>query len=99
MAAPSGAAADIESRASAMVLLVCLAALAFLPAVAEKFYVQLFTKMMIMAIFAMSLDLIMGYAGLVSFGHAAFFGTAGYFLAYAAPQYQAANFWTSLPLA
>jgi branched-chain amino acid transport system permease protein len=47
----------------------------------------------------MSLDLIMGYAGLVSFGHAAFFGTAGYFLAYAAPQYQAANFWTSLPLA
>ena len=88
-----------RSRAGMVTLLICLAALLFLPAVSEKFYVQLFTKMMIMAIFAMSLDLIMGYAGLVSFGHAAFFGSAGYVLAYAAPQYQAANFWTSLPLA
>ena len=54
---------------------------------------------MIMAIFAMSLDLLVGYTGLVSLGHAAFFGLAGYVLAFAAPQYQAANLWLSLPLA
>ena len=34
----------------------------------------------------------------MSLGHAAFFGIAGYCLALISPQYQAANFWTSLPL-
>ena len=82
-----------------LVLLLCLLALALLPLFAEKYYIQLFTKMMIMAIFAMSLDLLVGYTGLVSLGHAAFFGLAGYVLAFAAPQYEAANMWTSLPLA
>ena len=33
----------------------------------------------ILALFAMSLDLILGYAGIISLGHAAFFGVAGYF--------------------
>ncbi len=51
-----------------------------------KFYLQLFAKIMIMAVFAMSLDLLVGYAGLVSFGHAAFFGIGAYtlWLAFAA---------------
>jgi branched-chain amino acid transport system permease protein len=80
-------------------LLLCLLALALFPLFAEKYYIQLFTKIMIMAIFAMSLDLLVGYTGLVSLGHAAFFGIAGYVLAFAAPQYEAANLWMSLPLA
>jgi branched-chain amino acid transport system permease protein len=80
-------------------MIVCLLALALLPFVADKFTVQLVTKMMIMAIFAMSLDLLVGYTGLVSLGHAAFFGISGYILALITPQYQAANFWVSLPLA
>jgi branched-chain amino acid transport system permease protein len=84
-------------RASLYVLV--LAALVLVPFVAEKFYVQFFAKIMIMAIFAMSLDLLLGYTGLVSFGHAAFYGAAGYVLALMSPQYQAANFWTSLPAA
>src|SRR5215469_721559 len=33
----------------------------------------------ILALFALSLDLILGYAGIISLGHAAFFGLAGYF--------------------
>ena len=33
----------------------------------------------ILALFALSLDLILGYAGIISLGHAAFFGFAGYF--------------------
>jgi len=86
-------------RITAAAMIVCLLALAVLPFVADKFTVQLVTKMMIMAIFAMSLDLLVGYTGLVSLGHAAFFGIAGYILALSTPQYQAANFWLSLPLA
>jgi len=76
-----------------------VAVVAVLPFFAEKFYVQFFAKIMIMAILAMSLDLLLGYAGLVSFGHAAFYGAAGYALAIVTPQYQAANFWVSFPLA
>jgi branched-chain amino acid transport system permease protein len=86
-------------KAALVAMLACLAALAVLPFFAEKFYVQLFTKILIMGIFAMSLDLLIGYAGLVSFGHAAYFGVAGYVLALISPQYAAANLWTTLPIA
>jgi branched-chain amino acid transport system permease protein len=80
--------------------LLALLALAVLPALAGKFYVELFAKIMIMAVFAMSLDLLVGVTGLVSLGHAAFFGLASYVVALAAPdQYTAASLWTSLPLA
>ena len=42
-------------------------------------YVQsMITKIIIFAIFAMSLYLIMGYTGLISLGHAAYFGIGGY---------------------
>jgi branched-chain amino acid transport system permease protein len=37
------------------------------------------TETAILALFALSLDLILGYAGIISLGQAAFFGTAGYF--------------------
>jgi branched-chain amino acid transport system permease protein len=90
----------VSRRALVLALgVAALVLLAALPAFAEKFYVQLFTKILIMAIFAMSLDLVVGYTGLVSFGHAAFFGTAGYILALVTPQYQAANLWLTLALA
>ncbi len=88
-----------RTRALAIAAVLILVALAALPFVAEKFTVQFATRILIMAIFAMSLNLLVGHAGLVSLGHAAFFGIAGYCLALASPQYQAANFWTSLPLA
>jgi branched-chain amino acid transport system permease protein len=41
-------------------------------------YLQLASQVAITALFALSLDLILGYAGIVSLGHAAFFGTAAY---------------------
>jgi branched-chain amino acid transport system permease protein len=80
-------------------LLLLVAALLALPAFAEKYYVQFATKILIMAIFAMSLDLLVGYTGLVSLGHAAFYGLAAYVLALVSPQYAGANLWLSLPLA
>jgi branched-chain amino acid transport system permease protein len=87
------------SRVTVAAMIVCLLALAVLPLIADKFTVQLVTRIMIMAIFAMSLDLLVGYTGLVSLGHAAFFGVSGYILALSTPQYEAASFWISLPLA
>lgn len=82
-----------------LIELAVLAALALFPLLAGTFYLQLVAKIMIMAIFAMSLDLLVGYAGLVSFGHAAFFGIGAYALMVLSPQYGAANLWLSLPIA
>jgi branched-chain amino acid transport system permease protein len=54
-----------------------LAALA-VPLLGQPYYTKLVVRMAIFALAAMSLDLIVGYAGLVSFGHAAFFGLGCY---------------------
>lgn len=62
-----------------------MAALVFLiglPPVASAleatFYIGLFSRILIYALAAVSLDLILGYGGMVSFGHAAFFGAGAY---------------------
>ena len=47
-------------------------------ALGAPFYVSLATRILIFALAALSLDLILGYGGLVSFGHAAFMGIGGY---------------------
>ena len=44
----------------------------------EPFYVSLASRILIYGLAASSLDLILGFGGMVSFGHAAFFGTGGY---------------------
>jgi branched-chain amino acid transport system permease protein len=54
-----------------------LAALAVFPLVAPG-YLDLGTRMVILALCAMSLDLLVGYCGLVMLGHAAFFGMGAY---------------------
>jgi branched-chain amino acid transport system permease protein len=69
-------------RAMKALLALGLAALALFPFVGSDFYQQMVVRMMILAIFAMSLDLLQGVTGLVSLGHAAYFGIAGYALAF-----------------
>src|SRR5215203_3321560 len=81
------------------VLLSVVLLLALMPLGATTFYLQLGAKILIMAIFALSLDLLVGHTGLVSFGHAAYFGVAAYTLALITPKYEAANFWLTLPVA
>src|SRR5438876_6182078 len=73
--------------------------LALVPLIGSAFYTELVTKVMILAIFAMSLDLLVGYTGLVSFGHAAFFGIGAYAYALLAPKYDPANLWLTLSAA
>jgi branched-chain amino acid transport system permease protein len=72
----------MRPSARAVALAVGVLALALVPPVAgllqEPFYVDLFRRMMIFAIAALSLDLILGYGGLVSFGHAAYLGLGAY---------------------
>lgn len=46
-----------------------------------EYWIWVTTEMIIMALFAMSLNLILGLGGMVSFGHAAFFGVGAYTVA------------------
>jgi branched-chain amino acid transport system permease protein len=73
--------------------------IALLPLTGSVFYMQLLSKIMVLAIFAMSLDLLVGYGGLVSLGHAAFFGVGAYAVALLSPKYEPASFWLTFPLA
>jgi branched-chain amino acid transport system permease protein len=50
-------------------------------ALGQGFYIDVVRRIMIFAIAAVSLNLILGYGGLVSFGHAAYLGTGGYAVA------------------
>jgi branched-chain amino acid transport system permease protein len=66
---------------SLLVGLAVVALLIALPEVLRPYYLALATKMLIFALFAMSLDLLLGYTGLASLGHAAYFGVAAYTVA------------------
>jgi len=59
---------------AALVLLVA----ALVPWLGSRFYTFLATDIAILALFAVSLNLLLGYTGLVSFGHAAYFGIGAY---------------------
>ncbi|AMO21575.1 branched-chain amino acid ABC transporter permease [Ramlibacter solisilvae] len=74
-------------------------ALAAFPFIGSDFYAQMVARMMILGIFAMSLDLLLGVTGLVSLGHAAFFGLAGYALAFLTPAGEPVSLWWTLPAA
>ena len=62
--------------AAASALLVALPPVVL--ALGQPFYIDLMRRVMIFAIAAVSLNLILGYGGLVSFGHAAYLGIGGY---------------------
>ncbi len=86
-------------RAMKALLALGLAALALFPFVGSDFYQQMVVRMMILAIFAMSLDLLQGVTGLVSLGHAAYFGIAGYALAFFTPHGEPVSLWWTPPAA
>ena len=97
----SASKANLETLPTGLKVALGLALIALLgfPFIGSDFYVQMVTRMMILAIFAMSLDLLQGVTGLVSLGHAAYFGLAGYALALLSPADAAPSLWWSLPLA
>ena len=73
------------------------ALLALFPIVASEFYADLAVRIMLLAIFALSLELLVGRTGLVCFGHAAFFGIAAYTVALLTPQTGPVSLWWVLP--
>jgi branched-chain amino acid transport system permease protein len=72
--------AQIEPRSAFHFAMLALCAVmpVLAPALGEPFYVHVFERIMIWAIAAVSLNLIMGYGGMISFGHAVYLGIGGY---------------------
>lgn len=87
---------NISTRLTKIIALMILIAV---PLSGVDFYTELIGKVLIFGIFAMSLDLLVGFTGLVSFGHAAYFGIAAYTVALLSPKYEAASLWFTLPAA
>jgi len=59
-------------------LIILILLLALLPLSESRFYLFLGTDILIMGLFAVSLNLLLGYTGLVCFGQGAFFGVGAY---------------------
>jgi branched-chain amino acid transport system permease protein len=85
-------------RSVRMGLVAGAVALAIVPLSGDRFWVQFAGKVMVTCIFAASLDLLVGYAGLVSLAHSAFFGLSAYLLAGLTNQLGLVNPLATLPL-
>lgn len=83
----------------AILILALIGALALLPMVSPGYYTSLTTNILIYALFALSLQLLVGGAGLVSLGHAAFFGIGAYYVTLLSPESGAGNLFILLPCA
>ncbi len=67
-----------NDRATLISIAIIAVILLILPTFTHKYYVSLLCEMFIFALFAVSYNLLLGYGGLLSFGHAMFFGIGSY---------------------
>jgi branched-chain amino acid transport system permease protein len=76
------------SRGVAITCLVALIALALIPLSGSRYLIDVSTEILIYMLFALSLNVLIGFAGNVSFGHAAYFAIGGYSCAILLTTYQ-----------
>lgn len=94
-----------ERRSAAALLkiwlpaIVILLLLLVLPTFVPSYIQSLVTKMMIFALFGVSMNILWGYGGIPTFGHAAFFGFGGYMCGILIIHGGISNFWVNLLLA
>jgi branched-chain amino acid transport system permease protein len=82
-------------------IVLAIAACAFpwvMQAFGQDFYISFAARILIYAMAAASLNLVLGYGGMVSFGHAAFFGAGAYMVAILAAE-GVTSLWISWPIA
>ena len=63
---------------NSILILLCIFMPVIAPLIGQEFYTDVFARIMIVTIAAISLNFIMGYGGMISFGHAIFVGIGGY---------------------
>jgi branched-chain amino acid transport system permease protein len=78
----------LASKIRIIGLILAFLILVVMPPFYTSYWVTLVTQMLIYGILAMSLDILIGYTGLSSFGHAGFFGSSAYVVAILATRYK-----------
>ena len=78
----------LASKVKIAGLIVAILVVGVLPPFYTSYWVTLLTQMLIFATVAMSLDVLLGFTGLSSFGHAAYFGSAAYVVAILTTRYK-----------
>jgi branched-chain amino acid transport system permease protein len=80
-------------------IITCVVSVSLIPSVLSKHLLSVLTKAIIFSIFAMSLDILVGYTGLFSLGHAAYFGVSSYTVALLVTHFEIQSFWINAPMA
>jgi len=88
--------ASATNRRFWIVFLAVVAALALVPLGLPEFWRKFLTEILIWGLLAMSSDILIGYTGMVSFGHSAFFGLGLYGAAAALLVLRAPNLWAAM---
>lgn len=73
----------MKQRSIPFIIVALFLAGAFMPALLKQYYLNMLTEIIIFSLFAVSYNLLLGYAGLLSFGHAMFFGLGAFITAVA----------------
>ena len=73
----------MKQKSIPLIIIAIFAAGAFMPAVLKQYYLNMLTEIIIFSLYAVSYNLLLGYAGLLSFGHAMFFGLGAFMTAIA----------------
>ena len=89
----------VTGRTGHLALAIGAALVAGLPFFAAPYYIGFMASALVAALFALSLQLLVGGAGMVSLGHAAFFGIGAYAVWFLTPPGGTASIFTTLPAA
>src|SRR5216684_4415179 len=84
----------MTSRGKVLTVVGVLVALALVTPQTNSFVILLITRALVLAILAMSLDLLLGFTGLASLGQAAYLGVGAYLTAILATRYQFGLGWS-----
>lgn len=72
---------------------------AVMPLVLKQYHLNMLTEIIVFALYAVSYNLLLGYAGLLSFGHAMFFGMGAFTVAVALIHIPGLSLWSAITLA
>jgi branched-chain amino acid transport system permease protein len=96
--AVKGGGHQVSRNATAVLLFLALAALVILPVFASPSLMNAFLKIMIAALFALAFALAMGQGGMLSFGHAAYYGLGAFASLHVMRAVEMHLFWFPTPL-
>jgi branched-chain amino acid transport system permease protein len=87
-----------QKNAPYLLIAVLFALGAVMPLVLKQYHLNMLTEIIVFALYAVSYNLLLGYAGLLSFGHAMFFGTGAFTVAVSLIHIPGLSMWGAIGL-